>query len=130
MQAFNLAGASPFSNVTLQATNPLPPVTTAEVSEDQIIKKLEEETQDDKNDYVIKYLILGSALAVCLIVLMLVCTIFNYCQRKKTAATIKSCTMTGRFICGIFNFRFHLKSHYFRFFCEMAWLTKIEYITI
>ena len=104
MQAFNLAGASPFSNVTRQATNPLPPVTSAEVSEDQIIRKLEEETQEDKNDYVIKYLILGSVLAVCLIVLMLICTIFNYCQRKKTAATIKSCTMTGREQNRLWNF--------------------------
>ena len=90
MQAFNLAGASPFSNVTRQTTNPLPPVTSVSVSEDQIIQRLEENTtKEDKNDYVVKYLTLGGVLAGCLIILMVICTLFNFCQRRKNTA-IKS----------------------------------------
>ena len=91
MQAFNLAGASPFTNVTSQTTNPLPPVTSVEVSEEQIIRRLEEKTKEEKNDYVVKYLILGGVLAGCLIVLVLICTLFNFCQRRKRkTAAIKS----------------------------------------
>jgi len=89
MQAFNLAGASPFSNVTRQTTNPLPPVTSAEVSENQEIRRLEEDskTKEERNDYVVKYLTLGGVLAGCLIILMLVCTLFNFCQRRKTTGS-------------------------------------------
>ena len=92
MQAFNLAGASPFSNITRQTTSPLPPVTSAEVSENQEIRRLEEDskTKEERNDYVVKYLTLGGVLAGCLIILMLVCTLFNFCQRRKTTGISKS----------------------------------------
>ena len=92
MQAFNLAGASPFSNITRQTTSPLPPVTSAEVSENQEVRRLKEDskTKEERNDYVVKYLTLGRVLAGCLIILMLVCTFFNFCQRRKTTGTSKS----------------------------------------
>ena len=98
IQAFNLAGASPFSNATIQTTAPLPPVTSAEVSEEEVTDQDTQNTKEDaeKNDEAIKYLTLGGALAGCLVVSMLLCTVFNFCQRnRRQKEAAKTCAING-----------------------------------
>ena len=55
----------------------------------QEIRRLKEDskTKEERNDYVVKYLTLGRVLAGCLIILMLVCTLFNFCQRRKNTGS-------------------------------------------
>ena len=97
-----LCGKSTFSNITRQTTSQLPPVTSEEVSENQEIRRLKEDskTKEERNDYVVKYLTLGGVLAGCLIILMLVCTLFNFCQRRKNTGSKSINQMTDtRQIC-------------------------------
>ena len=97
IQAFNLAGASPFSNITKEFTAQLPPVTSAEVSEDQVIKQDEKAKEDPEkeNIEIIKYLIVGGCLAGSLIVIVILCTAHTFYQRRKSSAMQKSCAANG-----------------------------------
>lgn len=84
VQAFNLAGPSPFSEAATQSTVPLPPVSSAEVSEAEQEPAKDLELIED-NEKVLKYLIIGGCLAGSLVVFILICSTVTYCHRRKKA---------------------------------------------
>ena len=94
MQAFNLAGASPFSKIQRQSTNALPPVKKEEVDEDiaAVVTKPSEENMRHENEEIVKYLIVGGSLAGTFFTLIILCFVLERC-RHYNKMTLTNATM-------------------------------------
>ena len=79
-----MAGPSPFSEAAKQFTVPLPPVSSAEVSEVAVPSTKDLESIED-NEKVLKYLIIGGCLGGSLVVFILICSTVTYCHRRNKA---------------------------------------------
>ena len=94
VQAFNLAGSSPFSKVARQSTNALPPVKKAEVAEELPATAVIEVSEEIKheNEDIVKYLIVGGSLAGTFFTLIILCFVLDRC-RQYNKMTLPSATM-------------------------------------
>ena len=98
VQAFNLAGASPSSKLVKESTNTLPPVKEAEVLDEEIstvnVRDDQEETKDqvelDKDEEIVKYLIVGGSLAGTFVTLIILCYALDRCRRYKKMPALPS----------------------------------------
>ena len=91
VQAFNLAGASPSSKLVQQSTNPLPPVKEAEVEEELTTEKeRSDQVEVDKDEEIVKYLIVGGSLAGTFVTLIILCYVLDRCRRYKKMPVMAS----------------------------------------
>ena len=97
MQAFNLAGASPFSKIQRQSTNALPPVKKEEVDEDiaAVVTEPSEEDMRHENEEIVKYLIVGGSLAGTFFTLIILCFVLERC-RHYNKMTLPNATNTAQ----------------------------------